>query len=490
MTWYAGYEDLRRIKPQVDAFLPEYSREDVASHTCLETGVWVTYGNNVYDITEFVENHPGGKKIMLAAGGDIGPFWEVYNFHKSEEIREMLETYHIGRLPISDQLNFKNKVLKDPYTNDPSRHPALKPNSVKPYDAETPESLITEHLKTPNDLFYVRNHLPVPDLDAKVYDLEVKVDGGNRSIKLNMDDLKKDFKQHTLEVTLQCAGNRREEMGRYRKIYGAKSGITAIGNAEWTGVLLRDVLIAAGIREDDDRIQHVQFEGYDVDISGESYSTSIPFEKAISPGGDVLLAYEMNGEPLPRDHGYPLRVIVPGMVGARSVKWLKRIVVSPKESSSFWHQNDYKSTPPFAEWDKFDFIKASPIYEWPVQSVICSPEEGEAISKDAEITVKGYAYSGGGNVINRVDVSVDGGTTWHQADLQQSPMRLYKGWAWTLWSAQLPVDTEAAQLQVVCKATDASHNVQPENISSIWNLRGFLNNSWHKVNIVLETEQE
>ncbi len=260
-------------------------------------------------------------------------------------------------------------------------------------------------------------------------------------------------------------------------------------------MLLRDVLLEAGIREDYPDTQHVQFEGYDKDIAGEHYGASVPIDIAMREGGDVLLAYEMNGEELPRDHGYPVRVVVPGVVGARSVKWLKTITISKDECQSFFQKKDYKTTSPSAKWEGFDFCSgdAYPIYFSPVQSAVCYPKEGSSLDNgEDEITVKGYAFSGGGNGILRVDVSIDNGVTWQTADLQPSEkQKSHKNWAWTRWEATIQIpsgENRPKSLQIYCKATDTSHNVQPERISSIWNLRGFLNNSWHKINVELKQE--
>lgn len=417
---------------------------------------------------------------MLAAGHSIEPFWAIYTVHKNSEADEMLQQMRIGRLKKSGRSFAK---VESPYATDPTRHPAFIVNSVMPFDSETPLEMITDNYATPTEIFYVRNHLPVPVIEANKHSLQVNVEAKEK-LTLSLHDLKTKFKKKTITATLQCAGNRREEMNTYKKIYGAKAGLTAISNATWGGVLLRDVLLDAGVSDKDPSIKHVQFEGSDVDVSGEAYGTSIPIEKAMNYFGDVLLAYEMNGKPLSPDHGYPLRVVVPGVIGARSVKWVKKITVSKNESPSFWQMKDYKSSPPTAEWDKFDFTTAPAIYEWPVQSVVCSPQDGATISDEEEVEIKGVAYSGGGNAILRVDVSVDGGETWQPAELIGQPQQAYRAWAWTLWNATIPLPADKkGQFQICCKATDTCHNVQPDSIAGIWNLRGFLNNSWHRVNV-------
>ena len=420
---------------------------------------------------------------MLAAGGPVEPFWDIYTIHKTEDVRQILQSMLIGRVKKSEApARFDFPV---PYANEPQRHPAMVVNSLTPFDAETPPEVLTDHFLTPNDVFYVRNHLPVPIIKEEHYKLNIELSPA-KNVTLTLDDIKTKFPKTTIVATMQCAGNRRKDMGNHKKIYGANGGHTAISNAEWGGVLLRDILLELDWDETNPDVKHIQFEGYDKDISGEHYGASVPVEIAMRSEGDVLLAYEMNGEELPPDHGYPLRVVIPGVVGARSVKWLKSIKASKSESASFFQKKDYRTTPPSAEWNTFNFQDAHAIYSSPVQSAICSPGEGNTVDvTDDVITVRGYAFSGGGNGILRVDVSVDAGNTWFSADLLPAMKQsYYKTWAWTLWEAAVPVPASAqGALEIWCKATDTFHNAQPESVSGIWNLRGFLNNSWHKVSV-------
>lgn len=134
----------------------------------------------------------------------------------------------------------------------------------------------------------------------------------------------------------------------------------AISNGEWTGVRLRDVLRYAGLEENDPRVRHIQFEGLDCDTE-KCYGSSIAAQKAMAADGDVLLALQMNGETLPIDHGYPVRVVAPGIVGARNVKWLGRIVASSEESSNHWQKLDYKGFSPSIDWHNVDFSTAPAI---------------------------------------------------------------------------------------------------------------------------------
>lgn len=238
-----------------------------------------------------------------------------------------------------------------------------------------------------------------------------------------------------------CGGNRRSEMAEIKPVKGLSWGPGAVGNAEWSGARLRDVL--AKLKVQNNETWHVQFEGFDTDPTSNPYGASIPLTKAMDERGDVILAYEMNGKPLSRDHGFPLRVIVPGVVGARSVKWLAKIVVSPNESDSHWQQNDYKAFSPSTDWDTVDFKKSPAIQNMPITSAICNPLNGNTVKVDENgmVTVKGYAWSGGGQRIIRVDVTGDGGESWHVAELEQEDTKTApsgRHWGWTLWTCKIP----------------------------------------------------
>ncbi|XP_050506196.1 sulfite oxidase-like [Diabrotica virgifera virgifera] len=461
--------------------LPVYSLDEIASHNSKETGIWVTYKEGVYNITEFVEGHPGGDQILMAAGSSVEPFWMLYGIHENPHVYEILETYRIGNLKPDDR-NYFTSDMSDPYSTDPKRHIALKPACVKPFNAELPPELLVESFLTPNELFYVRNHLPVPEINPDSYELEIDIEGKNKVTVFTLEQLKK-MPKHTITATIMCAGNRRSEMIQVRPVKGLNWGAAAIGNATWSGVYLRDVLLLAGMDENDQKYKHVQFEGYDSDATGKTYGASIPIWKALDQRGDVLLAYEMNGVPIPRDHGFPVRVIVPGIVGARNVKWLEKIIVSENESDSHWQQNDYKGFSPSVDWDTVDFTKSPAIQELPVISAICQPTANGAVKvEDGKITVKGYAWSGGGQKIVRVDVTIDGGKTWHVAKFDhQDKTPPPKHWSWTLWSIEIPVDANLKSVEIWAKAVDSSYNTQPENVENIWNLRGVLSNAYHKV---------
>jgi len=235
--------------------------------------------------------------------------------------------------------------------------------------------------------------------------------------------------------------------------------------------------------------QHVHFEGLDRDFE-KFYGASIPILNALDPYKDVIIAYEMNGTDLPHDHGYPIRAIVPGIVGARNVKWLSKIEAHMEESMSHWQRKDYKGFCPSANWDTANFDQAQAIQELPVQSAICEPKSNIVLDPGEDtITLKGYSWSGGGRGIIRVDVSSDGGKEWLEADLEKPDQPFNRVWAWTPWEATVNVPPnitkEPKVMELVCKATDSSYNVQPDTVFPTWNIRGVLTNSWHRVNVIV-----
>jgi sulfite oxidase len=463
--------------------LPVFTREEVAKHRTLADRVWVTYRDGVYDVTDFLEQHPGGAaRLMLAAGGAIDPFWAMYAQHGTAPVRALLEEHRVGRLAGGASAA---PAGSDPYGNEPKdRHPALEVRAARPFNAETPRAALAAALVTPTELFYVRNHLPVPEVDPKTYRLRVGGEGA-AELELSLEDLKRRFKKRRVVATLQCTGNRREDLNKTgRHVRGLEWEGGAIGTAEWAGASLADVLAAAGVDPADPAVRHVVFEGLDAEPGGGgAYGASIPAARALSPAADVLLAYEMNGAPLSRDHGAPLRALVPGVAGCRSVKWLASVATSSEESRSFWQTSDYKSFSPSVDWDNVDWASAPAIQNMPVTAGITEPAPGAVVEAGEEVTVRGYAWSGGGNGVIRVDVTADGGATWATARLTrvggEAPGR---AWAWALWEATVAVPVSgAAGMEVAAKATDESYNTQPERAATVWNLRGCACNAWPRV---------
>jgi sulfite oxidase len=473
-----------------------YTRAEVAKHNSAETGIWVTFEDGIYDITNFVEEHPGGvKRIMLAAGGRVDPFWKLYQQHFTDKVQDILKGLRIGTLHPDEEVIIDES---DPYSMEPERHPALLVRCLQPFNAESPKSLMSESYLTPNTLWYCRHHHPVPVVDPETFQLDVKSqihlskDGEmtfNNIKSLSLKDIQTKYKKYEVVATMQCGGNRRDDLNKAGKAQGLCWDIGAISTAKWGGARLRDVLAdVAGIHTLEDaekmNVKHVHFLPLD-----PPYDSSIPIEKALHEYGDVLLAYEMNGETLPREHGYPIRIIVPGTIGARNVKWVNSIRLSSEEAESTWQRGvQYKGFSPNIK--KFDNsinpMETLSVQEMPVQSAVTLYED-EIEEGDTEMDISGYAWSGGGKSIVRVDITTDGGKTWSTADLGEGKdQRAGRAWGWTLWTAtiKIPSGTKAGDtFQIACKAVDSSYNQQPEKIETVWNLRGILNNSWHKVNV-------
>uniref|UniRef100_I1N788 Sulfite oxidase n=1 Tax=Glycine max TaxID=3847 RepID=I1N788_SOYBN len=330
------------------------------------------------------------------------------------------------------------------YSQEPPRHSSLLINAKEPFNAEPPRAALVASYVTPSDFFYKRNHGPIPIVE-NINRYSVNVSGlVERPKQLFMKDIWM-LPKYNVTATLQCAGNRRTAMSKTKTVKGVGWDVSAIGNAIWGGAKLSDVLELIGIPKLTSVTEfggrHVEFVSIDKckEENGGPYKASIPLSQATNPEADVLLAYEMNGEPLNRDHGYPLRVVVPGVIGARSVKWLEDINIIEEECQGFFMQKDYKMFPPSVNWDNIDWSTRRPQMDFPVQCVICSLEDVSTI-KPGKVKISGYAASGGGRGIERVDVSVDGGKTWMEASrIQKSGVPYISEhassdkWAWVLF---------------------------------------------------------
>jgi sulfite oxidase len=254
-------------------------------------------------------------------------------------------------------------------------------------------------------------------------------------------------------------------------------GADAIGHAEWSGVRLRDVLLQAGFDPGLAGSHHVALGGLDeTERLGRrlTFGGSIPLSKALSP--EVLLAHSMNGQPLPSAHGFPLRVIVPGYIGARSVKWLQRIVLQPQPSDNYFQARAYRLFPPDVSADTVVWEAGLALAETTLTSVICSPCEAEPVVA-GRLTVRGYALAGGSCHLARVELSTDGGQTWAEAEL----LGAAEAWSWRIWQAH--VELPAGPRTLVVRAVDDAGHTQPPDPLPIWNFKGYMNNAWHRVNI-------
>ncbi|XP_044757675.1 sulfite oxidase, mitochondrial-like isoform X2 [Coccinella septempunctata] len=465
--------------------LPTYTRSDLLKHRCRNEGVWVTYQSGVYDITEFLDKHPGGDQINLVSGKAVEGFWNYSLVHYAPHVLELMEKYRIGNLRAQDVK--RDFIERKIYVNEPTdRHPCLIPLTKEPFNAGVSESLLYTHPITPNEFHFIRTHGPVPEVDLKNYFLEIAIEGQKKSLKLTLEDLKK-FPKHSVNATIMCAGNRRDEMMMVKPKKGLRWSLVATGNSIWSGAKLSDILAKAGLTEKDETTyNHVQFDGMDTDFRGDFFSMSIPLWKAVDKRGDVIIAYEMNGAPIPVDHGFPVRSLVPGFAGARSVKWLQKVTVQKEECQTFNHQRLYKGFSPNVYYENLDWNMSPAIDELPVISAICEPVNGGTVKvSNGKINIKGYAFSGGGQKIIRVDVSADQGENWHTAKFTyQTDVKPPRHYSWSLWCCELPAP-KGKNCEIWVKAVDSNYNTQPEKFEHIWNLRGVICNAYHKIKVNL-----
>lgn len=487
MSVFAAASKPSQLKKEDDVAISETNAlkkirlAEVKQHGPASQRPWVTQGTKVYDITDWVGAHPGGEVILKAAGGSIDPYWNIFAVHKQKYVYDILEQYLIGEIDPVDLVDGQVPAdgIDDPFLHDPERDARLRTLTARPCNAETPGDGLSEFL-TPNGLFYVRNHMWVPDVEEKEHRLTIELPDGDE-VSYSMQDLREKFRRYKITATLQCAGNRRKDMTDHAKqTNGLQWTAGAISSAEWEGVLLRDVLAHAGLNiyNPPEDAKHAQFSGL------EAYGASIPMSKVLDPTGDVLLAFTMNGKPLPRDHGFPLRTIVPGHVAARSVKWLSKIVISDEESTTQWQRRDYKSFGPNVGANP-DWNKAKSIQEMPITSAITAIRHHAAepcVKCHSPFSVEGYAYSGGGREIVRVDISTDNGKTWDQADLMDDDVKGSKAWCWKRWRYHGMRDCgEEKLVHLIVKAVDETYNTQPESYKDIYNVRGNLATAWHRV---------
>ncbi len=343
-----------------------------------------------------------------------------------------------------------------------------------PLNAGPTSDILQQSITTSQEHFFVRTHGPIPIIDGTNYRLTI---AGLLSspLKLSLDDLKHRFPIVNIPATLQCAGLRRNELLAIAPIEDELPwGVEAISNATWRGVPLCSVLAAAGI---DSEAEYVEFCGLDTIQKGDQdfgFGASIPIVKALSE--EVLLAYEMNGEPLTPAHGFPLRVIVPGYIGARSVKWLGTVTLQKHPSTNYFQSRAYKLFPPYVQSEQADWDHAQTLTDLPLNSVICQPGDG-AVLPSGPTTVRGYALTSARHTVQQVELSCDGGITWTPAPIvaRQSP------WSWCFW--ETTVYLHPGPHQLIVRATDCSGYSQPAELSQQWNFKGYMNHAWHRVNV-------
>ena len=353
----------------------------------------------------------------------------------------------------------------------------LKVHSTEPLNAEPPLGRLVASFITPQRDLYIRSHGEVQHIDEATHRLHI-TGLVTQPLELSVGDLKERFPVRKVVAGLQCAGNRRADLQEVAETAGDPWSGGAVANLCWTGVSLRDVLYAAGA-ETGVRL-HVAFQSPDeIEVEGEKalYGVSIPMPKAL--GGDVLLAWEINGEPLAPEHGYPLRVVSPGYAGVRSPKWVMQVRVQDYPAESPIQRKDYKLFPPSVSKEDVDWDAGLTIDAMPLNSAICVPERGAKLQA-GRLTLRGWAIASE-RVVKRVDVSTDGGRRWAQAKLEQDVCSPH---AWTLWS--LETKLAKGEHELVVRAFDEAMQTQPDTPDSTWNFPGYLATHLHRVHVTVE----
>jgi nitrate reductase (NAD(P)H) len=386
-----------------------------------------------------------------------------------------------------------------PYTN-PSPHSEQWPEDVEwvkrdsrmwihgRTNFETPPDLLdTLGFHTPAPMFFVRQHSAVPKVPAEGHEFHIEqlVGKATRSLKtIALADLQQGKYGEVKEITscLVCSGQRRLELNLVEPTGGAISWHNSVGNATWTGVLLRDVLEACGVDFAPSKAKYCEFTG------GEehNYKGCLPFHKVGDPSGDVLLAWLQNGEPLLPDHGAPLRVIVPGYSAKTSVKWLTKVTVRDSDSEFGKHKSYYKFLPATMRpgTEEYKEHLTDPEYtvtELNINSVMFEPHNF-SVARKGPVNVTGYCFTGGGRTVARIEVSKDGGATWAQCrNLDFELSEHGRLWSWVRFQHAIDFDP-AVDTEIVCRAWDCAANTQPAD--PVWNYTGMMNNSQYRIKVV------
>jgi DMSO/TMAO reductase YedYZ molybdopterin-dependent catalytic subunit len=332
----------------------------------------------------------------------------------------------------------------------------LVPLKPSPFNAESAPSELDADV-TPTSSFYVRSNFAVPSLDPAAYRL--RIEGAvEKSFELSLDEIKA-LGAKTIATVMECAGNNRLQMSPLPS--GEPWHIGAVSAGTWTGVPVRAVLERAGVRAD---AVEILFQGADhgkpKDFPDDvPFARSLPLDKALHD--ETLLVFAMNGGPLPRDHGAPIRLIVPSWYGMASVKWLQRIEAITEPFTGYYQRNRYI-------YELSDGTQAKPVTTMKVKSLITSPLDGDVVPS-TPLKVHGKAWSGLAEVV-KVEVAVDGGSDWREA-------RLLPASGPTTWRAfEYEWTPDAAGRRALrSRATDAAGNVQPD--APPWNKYGYGNNA-------------
>lgn len=359
----------------------------------------------------------------------------------------------------------------------PGKSPLIR-RTFRPPNFETPLADLRSPL-TANETFFVRYHLSnIPEIDAasiNVRSWRLRIGGASasRTQEFSLDDLRRDFERVSITAINQCSGNRR---GLFTpRVPGVQWEHGAIGNAEWTGVRLRDVLRRAGVASN---ALEVVFSGADSALlpTTPAFVKSLPIERALDE--NTLIAFEMNGKPLPHWHGAPARLVVPGWTATYWMKHLTAIRIEPTAFDGFWMKSAYRVPAgvfPGARFVSQENAETAPITEILVNSLITSPAQGERIVRGRPTQLEGWAWDGGSG-ISAVEVSRDAGRSWQKAALGKDMGKF----AWR--GFRMPIDTSrGGTVNLLVRATAQSGAVQPAGLTP--NPSGYHHNAIQSVTL-------
>ncbi len=355
----------------------------------------------------------------------------------------------------------------------PGKRPLIK-RTYRPPNYETPLELF-EQIFTPNDAFFVRYHLSrIPEVAAAQWKLEVGGDSVEKPFTLDLAGLQKDFEQVEIPAVCQCSGNRRGLSDPH--VAGVEWGIGAMGNARWKGVRLKDVLAKAGLKKEAVEVTFNGADGPPLD-STPDFVKSLPVWKATDE--NTLIAWQMNGAPLPHWNGAPARLVVPGWTGTYWMKHLVSVQAVSQPLKNFWVASAYRIPKgKFPIVDRFltqETDANTPITEMVVNSVITGPREGQIVHTGQAVEVKGIAWDNGAGIA-RVDVSTDDGRTWQTATLDQDMGRFsFRGFRHALKAGA------QGDMTILARATNRQGATQVTDL--IFNPAGYHNNIVARVKV-------
>ncbi|PGH32650.1 nitrate reductase (NADPH) [[Emmonsia] crescens] len=415
-------------------------------------------------------------------------------------------SYYIPHPPSSKEPTEVLDIDKDTPDKHVPRDPRLiRLTGIHPCNVESPlTALYDEGFLTSPELFYVRNHGYVPEVRQEdIPDWHLSIEGLVQSpLVLNFAQILTEFEQITSPITLVCAGNRRKEQNQVRKSKGFSWGAAGVSTALFTGPLMSSILQKAKPLR---KAKYVCMEGADKLPNGY-YGTSVKLNWVMDPNKGIMLAHKMNGEPLRPDHGRPLRAVVPGQIGGRSVKWLKKLIITDTPSDNWYHIYDNRVLPTMISPEistnepKWWYDERYAIYDLNVNSAIVYPQHSEQMlmSNSSIYNVRGYAYGGGGRRISRVEISLDRGRTWKLANIEypedkyrEVDQDLYGGridmswqetcFCWCFWSLKISTSKLESSDAILVRAMDEALNIQPRDM--YWSVLGMMNNPWFRVTI-------